>query len=45
MLELWGMRSTTSLTSLPCLLWPGVEASDKVLSIGQIEINSVLMLN
>ena len=29
MLELWGMRSTPSLPSLPGPLWPGVVASDK----------------
>ena len=29
MLELWGMRSTPSLLSLPGPLWPGVEAPDK----------------
>ena len=29
MLELWGMRSTPSLPSLPSLLWPGVVAPDK----------------
>ena len=31
MLELWGMRSTLSLTSLPGLLWPGVAAPDRVI--------------
>ena len=33
-LELWGMRSTPSLTSLPDPLWPGVVAPDKALSMG-----------
>ena len=28
-LELWGMRSTPSLPSLPGPLWPGVVAPDK----------------
>ena len=28
MLELWGMRSTPSLPSLPGPLWPGVVAPD-----------------
>ena len=28
-LELWGMRSTLSLLSLPGPLWPGVVAPDK----------------
>ena len=43
MLELWGMQSTSSL--LPGPLWPRVGASDRVLSMGQIELNCVLMLN
>ena len=34
MLELWGMRSTPSLPSLPGPLWPGVVAPDRVLSMG-----------
>ena len=38
MLELWGMRSTPSLLSLSGLLWPGVVAPDRVLSMGQIEL-------
>ena len=29
MLELWGMRSTPLLPSLPGQLWPGVVAPDK----------------
>ena len=33
-LELWGMRSTPSLPSLPDPLWPGVIAPDRVLSMG-----------
>ena len=45
MLELWGMRSTSSLPSLPGPLWPRVVASVRVLSLGQIEINCVLKLN
>ena len=36
MLELWGMRSILSLPSLPNPLWPGVVASERVLSIGQM---------
>ena len=39
MLELWGMRSTSSLPPLPCPLWPGVVGPDRVLSMGQIELN------
>ena len=38
MLEFWGMRSTFSLPSLPGQLWPGVEAPNRVLSMGQIEL-------
>ena len=45
MLELWGMLGTSSLPSLPGPLWPGVLAPDKVLSMSQIELNCVLMLN
>ena len=39
MLELWGMQSTPSLPSLPGPLWPGVVGPDRVLSMGQIELN------
>ena len=39
MLELWGMWSTASLPSLPGPLWPKVKALDRVLSMGQIELN------
>ena len=45
MIELWGMRSTPSLPLLPGSLWPRVVVPDNVLSMGQIELNSVLMLN
>ena len=45
MLELWGMQSSLSLPSLSFPLRPGVLAPDKVLSMGQIELNSILMLN
>ena len=33
-IRLWGMRSTTSLPSLPGPLWPGVVAPDRALSMG-----------
>ena len=33
-LELWGMRSTPSLPSLPGPLWPGVVTPDTALSMG-----------
>ena len=36
MLELWGMRSTPSLPSLPGPLRPAEVAPDRVLSMGQI---------
>ena len=45
MVELWGMRCTSSLPLLPGPLWPGVVAPDRVHSMGQIELNCVLMLN
>ena len=45
MLELWGMRSTSSLPSLPGPFWPGVVAPDRVLSMDQIELKCVLRLN
>ena len=45
MLELWGMQRTPSLPFLPGALWPEVVAPNRVLSIGQIELNCVLMLN
>ena len=43
MLELLG--STPLLPLLPGPLWPRVEAPDWVLSMGQTELNCVLMLN
>ena len=42
-LELWGMWSTLSL--LPGPIWLGEVAPDRVLFMGQIELNLVLMLN
>ena len=45
MLELWGIQSTLLLPLLPGPLWPGVVAPDRILSMGQIELNCVLMLN
>ena len=42
-LELWGMQSTPSLRLLPGSPWLGVVAPDRVLSIGQIELNCVFM--
>ena len=40
-----GMLSTPSLPSLTGLLCPGVVALDMILSIDQIELNCVIMLN
>ena len=34
MLDLWGIRSTPLLPSLPGPLWPGVVAPDMALSMG-----------
>ena len=45
MLEIWGMRSTPSLPSYPAPIRPGVVAPDRVLSMGQIELNCFFMLN
>ena len=45
MLELWGMQSTTSLPSLPSPLGSGVVVPNRFLSMGQIELNYVLILN
>ena len=45
MLRLWGMQSTPSLPLLPGPLWPKVGAPDRVLSMGQIELNCVLIQN
>ena len=44
-LEHWKMRSTPSLPLLPGPLRLGVVAPDRVLSMRQIELNCVLMLN
>ena len=45
MLDIWGMRSIPSLPSLTDPLWPRVVAPDRILSMGQIERNCILMLN
>ena len=45
MLELWGIRCTPSLPSLLGSLCPGEIAPDRVLCMGQIELNCMLMLN
>ena len=43
MLELWGIQSTPSLPLLLRPLWPGI-APDRALSMGQIDLNCLLML-
>ena len=45
MLERWEMWSTPSVISLQCPLWLRVAAPDRVLSIDEMELNYVLMLN
>ena len=45
MLELWETRSISSLPSLPGPLLPGMVAPDRFLSMVQIQLNHVLMLN
>ena len=45
MLEFWGMQSTPSLPSHPGPICPRVVIPDRVLSMGQTELNSLLMLN
>ena len=44
MLELWGMRSSPSLPLLPVRLSTRTGEPDRVLSMGQIELNCVFML-
>ncbi len=39
------MLSTPSLSSLPGPFWPGVVAPDRALSMDQIELDCVIMLN
>ena len=38
MLELWRMRSTPSLPSLPGPIWRGAVETDKILSMDRIEV-------
>ena len=45
MVELWRMQTTPSLPSLPGPFWPQVVVPDKVLSISQIELSCLLLLN
>ena len=45
LLEIWGIWSASSLPLLPGPLWCGVVASDRVLSMDQIELNHIITLN
>ena len=45
MLEDWGLSSTYLLPPFPGPLRPGVVAPDRVVSMSQIELNSIIMLN
>ena len=45
LLELRWMQSTPSFTSFPGPLWHRVVAAEMILSMSQIELNCVLMLN
>ena len=44
-LNFWGMQRNSSLPLFPGSLWLGVVAPDRDLSLGQIELNSVITLN
>ena len=44
-MELWGIHNNPLLPLLPGPLWLEVVGPDKVLSVGQIELNCVLILN
>ena len=45
MKELWRKRSTPSFQLLQYPLWLGVIVTDRFLSMGQIVLNCILMLN
>ena len=45
MLEIWEIRITPSLSSFPSPLWPGMVASDRALSMGQIELRTFAKMN
>ena len=38
MLKVWGLQNTPLFPLLPSPFWSGVEAPDRVLSMGQIEL-------
>ena len=44
MLELWGMQSTFSLPLPPGLLWPEVVTPGGALSVGWVELDTLLVL-
>ena len=43
--QLWGMQSTSLWPSIPGLPWPAMVVFNRVLSMGQKELNCVLILN
>ena len=43
MLDHWGMQGTPSLPSLSDPFWPSEVAPERVLSMGQIELNCIPM--
>ena len=45
MLELWEMRSTPLVALFPSSFSPELGASDRVQSMGQIELNFVILLD
>ena len=45
MLELWEVLSSPLLPSLPGPIWAEMVAPERVVSMGQIKLNSVLILN
>ena len=45
MVQFSGLRSTPLLPSLPGPLWSGVISPHRILSMAQVELNCILMLN
>ena len=45
MVKIWGLLSTPLLPLLPGPFWPGVVGHERVISMGQTELNCVRMLN
>ena len=44
-MELWETRSISSMPSIPGPLWSRVVAPDRVICMGQIELNCMILLN